>query len=153
MATYCYAFNVKAERDVTKGDYIRMCAALSSALGVHVGPEAVSEGGLRLRTPRGVKCLRHNFHLRAASGSPASVYQWPTIVDGTEEMWRGEEADDVLVPKGARARTFLKALADAPVWTKHELRCVQRGFDEHGFKATKALPNNVALWTSGLNGR
>jgi hypothetical protein len=117
-ATSCSGFRVSTTRDVTRGEYVAVCARLGCF------PEPAIEGGMVFLRRAGVghgggphKAARHNFQPVAAD---ARACPWPYVAGREMEKWKG--SSDVLVGRGHAATIELRASHGAPAWDMAELR-------------------------------
>jgi hypothetical protein len=131
IATYSEGPTFYLDKPLTKGqmkDVLDQCRQT-------FGPsydfvlEPITEGGLQMtKCPQlevldGYKAVRFNVH----------GLQWPWIGKDVEELWRGEQKDDVLCPKGL-FHTTIRAFYGAPAWTGREYQALQLAFNRAGIR-------------------
>lgn len=115
IQTYCSGPTLKVTRDVTKAEFVSICNLMGSI------PEPITEGGFKFINCPGYKSIRF--------WQPG--VQWPLINPETViNDW--STSDEVILSKGFKMTTRLKAFNGAPAFTKKELAEYESIFETIG---------------------
>lgn len=102
MKTYRSGPTFRATCDVTKGAFANACSVLGCR------PEPISSGGMVFMDDR-----------NAYKSVRMWGFEWPWI--NGDEMTTWWKNQDILIRKGTKVNTFLKAFYNAPAWTRQEI--------------------------------
>ena len=155
---------LKFTKDISRADYMTMCAELSGELSraygepISVQPEPITEGGFRFFGGRfgpaampynisqhAYKSMRHKIEPPAVKLAvrgrllqqpqrPPSPRRWPHISASTAADWVDDH--EVLIAEGCMSHTIIKAANGAPMWSQDEIELFAAVLTSHGVKCT-----------------
>lgn len=135
--TYQSGFQMTFGKNLTRQQYVQICEKLSGVFNDFYGasefrfePEPITEGGLQMtafpnKSTQMFKTMRHRH----------AAKKWPWINKTVLEDWKHDNT--VLFEKGEKIETFLKALQNAPAWTRQELELMAECFKDFGIVCKK----------------
>ncbi len=152
MQTYVNGYRLKALRDITTHDFVKLCQLLKEQFANHDSkvdhsfvPERITEGGILFikypgKSSGAYKSMRLRATMQEKGYDVVRTVKWPMIQTDQLAIWSGEAEVKTLYPKGTQIQTFLKAFYEVPAWTRAELRIFEACFNEIGLKRVGAYP-------------
>ena len=150
IKTYTSGFTLKAERDITKDDFISFCKSLNNNYAYsddyEFEPEPIGFGGIKYKfkdnshNPPGSGCYK-SVRLGLCRGE--SKAKWPWVPNNWLCEWSGN--NDIIIPKNDKFTLFLKSFRGAPAFTLKELKIWNNCFNQIGIVRVSKYPSKESL--------
>ena len=149
MSTYTDIFDIRALRNITKGDFVALCKLLAVKYEnkqenkYSFRPEPITEGGIEFMFNSEEAKINKWYKTVRFSRGPNRKFDWPWLKGDEIITW--EDSNEIIVRQDERFGLFLKSFWGAPMFTIEELQLWEECLIQVGFERKVKYPSKKKL--------